>query len=505
MTTLFRTILFFRLLIFAGLIVMANALSAEASSISFAGLKEDIENKDIRSTEQLLKYFGQDPKYRTLLHSAVYERESFALHFDQVSPEFPRILLGADDLVMHFTGHPDSPGHNFIELAELNAKEGRFSFNLIHFFGDAKKPEFIEDASLHLTIEKMEELTEQTGGGVSNCTSCHSNGILEGPPFDNLNWSPRGRLSRVFGSQNGKIQKGSQEYSDFQKFLGTLSDSKQGSLYQLIPKSFQRDSEGNIVFPENPVQSFTDHTYELANRKVVAGLRKFSAYENYQYMLAAALLDCPGLDQFMPPASKSLHEAKLQKMYGVSYSGEKIPLVNLDPAILEPDYLARLKGQNTISVKDFLDHTRLHVIEALKIAIWAVDQRTVFSVPSSDETTYLQPQYLSRLAKLAYILNGNYPELPPLAFVGVNEVIDKFGYAAVTYRLDGGNQRLDQLLAADFGPLFLKEHPRLDLFKNHEMSVQTLKVPLKNYCRRLSKESYSAFRTKPLIGTDSIN
>lgn len=478
---------------------------------TFRGIQADLIANNITSSQAMLHLFATMPEYQPLLKSAVLERKSFALHSDQVTDEFPRIVMSSGNLTMHLTSDTTRKGDRLIEVVEYDPISTDLKFDLISFGSPTSVPEFYEKADNGFL--PFDKIGQETGGAVFACSACHSSADDVG--FNNLHWGPLDGLLRVYGTGVDRIEKDSDEYAAFQKFLAVKSDPVRGALFQELRLNIASDKDGNIIFPGQPNEKFTEHVYETARRKVAASLLKFSGYSNYQYALAGALMDCAGIDHFIPAESRTVHEQWLKKLISSTninfeYTVDTKQLRRSDMPDAFWNDSASSKQQN-ISEGVFLANTTLPLIEALGVPLAQVNRgvatRMSTNFQGEGATDYLYAQqiyldstYISRMAKLRYLLFGYSPEVPADVFAPVNEVTQsgKGGFASISYRLLGANKYFASLLAKNFGPRFLQDNPKLNLFKSGVMSADALTVSVGQYCSLLKRKSVAAFVAKPL-------
>jgi hypothetical protein len=151
------------------------------------------------------------------------------------------------------------------------------------------------------------------------------------------------------------------------------------------------------------------------------------------------------------------------------------------------------------------------MIEALGVPLTQINREVATRMSSNFQSEaatdylyaqdiYLESTYISRMAKLRYLLYGYSPELPSDVFAPVNEVTQsgKGGFATISYRLLGANKYFALLLAENFGPQFLRDNPDLNLFKDGVMSATALTVSASQYCSALKRKSVAAFIARPL-------
>jgi hypothetical protein len=85
-----------------------------------------------------------------------------------------------------------------------------------------------------------------------------------------------------------------------------------------------------------------------------------------------------------------------------------------------------------------------------------------------------------------------------IASIAVNEIVDNMHLVERTFRIEGADKSLNDLLASEFGPVFLKENPELDDFEDHKMDTSSLRSSISSYCDTLTKASVVIFTKRPL-------
>lgn len=501
---------------------------ANGSELTYERLKQDIRSHDLASADAFLRFLATDPAYRQMQKSSVLERRSGALHDEEVSAAFPRIVMGDGNLSLHLTADPSRLGHNLIEIIEYVPALGEFKFHLVNFALRGTKDLFFDDPTgLNSDTAEFDRLMDlygkTTGGTLARCDSCHLSGYMISPREDLAqNWGPGISNFRVYGGVDGRISKGSEEAKDFEKFRKTLADPLAGTLYRAMGVNFSTDVTGDIVFPDHPLEALDRHVVNLARRRAAAKLKEFSKYPRFSYAIVGALLNCPNLPDFFTDNSRVVHEARLRTMLNRPES-PMIPVLGIRHDEVDSHFWTQYQegsAKAEVSERDFLRASTVPFMQAISVEIRAAielngradapyltdDQK---SSSERGQAEFLNPQYIQRLTNLKYLLRGYYPEVPSEIYSFFNEVtqeqeMDASGksatvlFAGSSFRIDGATTFLEQLLSEDLGPGFLTANPELNLFRDGALRGSQLTVPLSDYCERLKKTSQGAFKIAPL-------
>ena len=99
---------------------------------TFKSLEKIIRNpkNGIVDTASFLRYLKADSYLNGFLRNPVLNERSNALHSKDVTPEFPRIILHLDDMIMMFVGNPKKKSSQFLEIIEFNSQSKKFEFKL---------------------------------------------------------------------------------------------------------------------------------------------------------------------------------------------------------------------------------------------------------------------------------------------------------------------------------------------------------------------------------------
>lgn len=440
----------------------ASDLGDSSDALTYLQLKADIRLNHIRSSEELLDFFGKSPRYRDLVSYPVLEPRSKALHNEYVTPAFPRIVMGLGNLALHLIGNPAEQSHQLVEIMEYLPESGLFRPHLINFALSDTDIAFVDDPDkmVYFGPGSVREAYAKTVGSIQTCRGCHGNNPVL--PI----WNTKGRLLRAFGNSQDRIAKDSDDYPNFQKFLATLNDSQAGKLYQKLRIQYTITETGDIEFPGRPNRRFTDHIFSLAEARLAHDVASDPSYPRLQYMIAAALLNCPGTETYLPAHYRLAHEYYLQ--------GEKSDLGG--QALL--DALASAFQKTNTSILQF---EQLTVPASLRAEFDAAN------------AAFESSEYAARIAKFRYSVGGlgqfRTGSLEgALPDVAIAELDDR-GSPVRSLMLDGASEGVTRIFSEHLATRFLRENPDLNDFAAMPADSSNLRISLASYCQKLSQKS----------------
>lgn len=488
-----------------------SALGAQAGdAISFARLKQDILAHHIRSSEQLLEFFDKTPPYQILLKDPVLERESDAIHGDDVTPEFPRIVMHGGNLVMHLIGDPSALGRELVEISEYQPSSGRYAFSVINFAMSDPELMFLEDIEYKSRFDADTDAAYQrTVGRAFSCGVCHNPVPGTLLPI----WSPLSSLAKTYSDGDDRIRADGAEAEEFGRFLEMQRDPELGKLYRRLKIHAERDAAGNYTFPNHPNQNLTKFIHDDIRARLAFQMQNSPRYPKLQYALFGAIFNCGNLEGFFSPRYRKEHEARL--LDAASHKHYPLPLDLINVETLDPSYTEDVElspsgnpyfripaGAKLLREGRFLHLTAEPLIDALKLKV--LHSNTTLDFFSKErlsaqarkarrharEADFLSPAYIETVAKLRYLFEGEVPG----GFSPYVEFDLHGGHEHLSYRFDGGMEGL-QALAVPLGPHFLRENPELDRFGDHHVPLPgNLSVPLSAYCADLKGKSLEAMQ-----------
>lgn len=464
----------------------------------FQQLKTDILLNKIKSSQNLLQFFSSSKQYRPFINSPVLEFESDALHGDEVSERFPRIVLGDGTMTLHLIGDPRSKGSQLVEFIEYLPDEGHYSFSVINFalWGDSRM--FLEDLEFKTHIDsEIQRLYTQSIGQFFSCAACHSASSGTMLPV----WNAGSSLHKAFGHGDDFVDR--LEEKSFEQFLNTQNDPQLGVLYKYLNIDFSRTSDG-IEFGQKPNQRLTRLIFKSLRERLAYSLRDSAGIKRI-YATVGAFLDCDSIESFVPDELRGKHEQELLSAMG----HYPLPLTMLDLRTLNPNYINDVevsdgnfafliaKGESILSesalMKHFLGPLSVGLRETVERSNEVLHFFTSRRMPLLAlqmparliENDFESNSYLSTIAKLRYVHDGR----PDSAIFVFNEFDVHGGHPHSSYRIDEGMKGLQKVLSEEIGPDFRSTNPDLDFFQGGIVDQAHLTIPKATYCQLLREKS----------------
>lgn len=270
----------FFLLIFFGISAATHAVEQQgcpalplpSASLNFKAIEQflKVNKSTITGVEVFLSCLPKEfRKNFTLIYN------SRSLQADDVTSKRPRALMFSDDtcLTMTFTGDPEKPHYNEIELIQCDKKNKSFELRKIEF--GSKQP--------HMSRKNPQE-----------CIRCHRSDPR--PNWDSYPFWPG--INHTFSE---RAEAGN---------LASLADA-----VKLNPRYGYLVDPGSYNGPEgynNPNVALSQRLSALNNRREIRLLSKSKNFEKVKYMVAAALLDCDDIEGFIPKTQRKLFTRSYQ-------------------------------------------------------------------------------------------------------------------------------------------------------------------------------------------------
>lgn len=281
---------------------------------------------------------------------AVY-RQYYVLQYrsrsrHQASPSHPRVILYGPDakLLTAFSGKPDDPHFQKVEMIEYDAQESRFRAYEIDFTD--RKPVLRQDPP--------------------ECLGCH--GIDLRP-----NWEPYSAWPGTYGSLHDRILPGSEEHGHFKKFIESFPPTARYE--KLSPHFFMKtggkEPEYYTVSGGVGSSSALSLLVSFLNRdRIAQRLVATAHHDEYRNAITAALLGCEDIPSYLPASRRTEHPRSFSSV------------------------LEEIRQRVTH------DHERrnLQIAGLLKVAL-------EFVIPHSDEYGMREPE-IYRTAALSYLLEN---------------------------------------------------------------------------------------------------
>lgn len=258
--------------------IYGRELSARAE---YRELKAWLTKHAVKSPDEMLKAFADDPFYREYLYYPVLMSESRSLHAAAVSPRFPRLILHHPQsrLLLALSGNPEFPTHYAqVEIIELEPVHNRFAFHLI----DYSQPEPVQDEP-------------------ASCRRCHGQ---PGRPI----WATYRLWTGAYGGFDDRIESPVEraQWDDFAKH-----SFKQGR-YALL-----KGAPPRFHTPVNLGPRVNDMLNQIVGdlnaRRVAHTLFESPAWPLYRYAVFSALKSCRDPLSALPEAVRTEHEKRLGK------------------------------------------------------------------------------------------------------------------------------------------------------------------------------------------------
>ncbi len=261
----------------------------QEDQLSFTQLKNIIQNPNcnVRSISDVLEILPES--FRSNYSMFYRSRSLQGPHKDDFLN--PRALvfgnLPKSNLVISFNGRASQPGHNGLEILEINTKGGADDLNIFRYF-DIEFP-FAEAEIGDKSWAEVQNKILFSTANPPRCTACHgqpARPIFPGYP----DWE--GSFASIHA---GPLPVG--ELDGINKYLAKVS-STEVSRYQKLIKN-------TIFSPEyfffNQTNSALNHYLGDANAIRVARLVKQTPqYEQYRYAFAGAFMSCENFPQLLP-------------------------------------------------------------------------------------------------------------------------------------------------------------------------------------------------------------
>ena len=337
--------------------------TAGSNKLSLAGLKELICNKNLKSIDALLVAFKEDPEFNLLLESPVLNRFSQALHSKDATPEFPRIIMSAKDLIIQLSGNPELDSYRLMEIIEYLPEQGEYRFHLIHFAAIDTEYFFMDGVA---DFKEVPEEVEHYFEGVASCRSCHytSRSMM----YSELvpRWTTAPLWVPAFGQLQNRIYKGTQEHEHWQSFEANLKTGKTAR-YKLMNLANTVDQGTYLELATMPNSRLTANIVGTRMDRLANKIKDFPGYDAMAPAIEGIINGCGSATDFLPPDYLIAHEQHLRTNLSANHPVAerlRIPVEHLKPEALAelniqdgryktklPGYLNILKGSLYDSLK----------------------------------------------------------------------------------------------------------------------------------------------------------
>lgn len=232
--------------------------------LTYAALQKSVEDHDIRSVDELLPCLPSGyRKHFTLVYGSRSPEK------DSADPLHPRVILFGRDasFLMAFTGNPDKPFYDRLQLIEFRREESAFFFAELIFQKDGVT-----------THESPPE-----------CRSCHG---ADGHPI----WDTYDLWPGAYGSSNDSVPRGTPERRNFEAFLAGNGRRGRYAALGWLKKSpvapyHDDDTFDPDLFPNLRLNKLLSR-YNA--KRVFREVRERPLYEEKKVEIARGLLGCDG-------------------------------------------------------------------------------------------------------------------------------------------------------------------------------------------------------------------
>jgi hypothetical protein len=241
-----------------------------------------IESSGAKSSVELFDKLSTHPCYSRLLTRPILNPVSFALHNQEVTTQFPRIVLHHGDLTFMLTGDPTKVSSDLLEIITFDTQKSAYRFSLVNFRAADPKQKLFKDAS---NVE-FEQLSDPSFAGLSKCSMCHALDATESRP----RWGMPPLFQVPFGQANDHIYAGSEQMQRWQEFRKTLADRELGVLYRFLQIRTRTAEDGTIEFIDQPNQALATDLERQNVPRVARILKTAPTYAQLRFALMAVLL-----------------------------------------------------------------------------------------------------------------------------------------------------------------------------------------------------------------------
>jgi hypothetical protein len=255
-------------------------------------------------------------------------RSHFALVYDSRSSQgattlLPRVILfdPRGKLILSYAGSDSSPGAASTQgLANPPAGSptsplaGSDEFEIIE-----TSPETSEYHFRKITFPRTPGVAQANfDASPVDCKSCHGSTSSSSHP----NWDIYNFWPGVYFSEADQINPGTQESKAFDAFVTSIRQSpgRYGALlvHANLPVQARSDQDAQtyVSFSEQPTLSSQgpsdlDSLIQTTNQERIAyEIRKAKKYSGYKIAILAALIDCKGIDAFLPDSENEMIRTK---------------------------------------------------------------------------------------------------------------------------------------------------------------------------------------------------
>ncbi len=308
-----------------------SALREEASPppFGFADVRRIVEEKSIRSVDELLPLLPEDFRSRYVLLSDSKSTQ-------EASPSAPRVLLYTEGarFVLAFNGDPDVSGFNTIETAELHPDKPSYVFREIEF----------GETAAHVSEDNPKA-----------CAACHRQPLR--PSWEGWPKWPEAYFGKDTSSDGSEHAE--DERKSFKNFIENRGTSGR---YRHLVRLDQYTADAERLGRGEPANSFNQIVMSRIEDMVLAEVQAHPRFHRLRPVFEAAIIGCDKLGDFVPDAEKATFAVTFEK--------------------IQSDTLAKnaRAGRRTIALRWLFE------AEKLATAHWSPSLRVKYSFRRAKET-----------------------------------------------------------------------------------------------------------------------
>lgn len=250
----------------------------------------------------MVEFLESIPPGTMQVFTMVHETQS--LQHDGVSFQNPRIIRSTIDgkITMSFVCDKSSKDYGTVEIQAFDDETESFKYFSLDFSQEPDKLDEngkrVHDPSRPTTHYTNKHRVNEDPQSCMNCHSADPNSINPDP---RPNWAEYPEWPGVYGSDDDRIERGSEEHTELVKLKENMADNpcfqslpwpKEGAYREmdLYPYSSQFKSANYDIRPNFRL---TDTLPRLATRRLGRKMFDHPAGENIKYLLAMNALSCP--------------------------------------------------------------------------------------------------------------------------------------------------------------------------------------------------------------------
>lgn len=332
-------------------------------TLSFDGLKHIICSQGLLSPDDVMAYFKSQSDLRPYLENPVLLRTSRALHAEEVTPNFPRIVMFGGNLIMQTVGDLTKAASNTIEIIEYLPIEMRFRFAVINFNALGYQSMFVPEAAF-LDFSTLEPADLFKGS--DSCSKCHyaSRGLDPKTVFPR--WNPYPIYLQAYGRIADTIDKASQEFQHWRSFKAELA-GEGGARYRLLDLSPVVDLGDRVVFTASPNQKLGQqinrHKAEIFYGRIVASPK----WPRLSNAVKAVLRRQGRGPEFLQKSYRTQHERELKAFLMRKVKVERRSWVPVEWLVANHSLRGKVNslGEIRLRLREFIEFSAFDLYQSL--------------------------------------------------------------------------------------------------------------------------------------------